>query len=286
MNNKWLLLDCNYLCHRAAFSMGDLSFKGAATGTIYGFLKDVHNLQSKFDTNKLVFCFDCGRSLRTKSYPQYKQNRDVKKQKLTVEEKTFRREFQRQVKKLRKDYLKIIGFSNVFYEYGYESDDIIASICHHLPKGDEAIIVSSDKDLYQLITWRVSIYQPQKRELLTLQDFKKQYNISPADWMEVKATAGCSSDNIKGIKGVGEKTAIKFIRNKLKTNSKAYLSITSPEGRCVRNKNWHLVALPIKGTKIFKLNKHNHFSKKGWKKITKKLGMKSLQRHNIFLKVV
>ena len=284
MNNKWLILDCNYLCHRAAHSIGDLSYKGAKTGVVYGFLKDILFLQEKFDTKRIVFCWDKGPYLREELYPSYKQNRKGLYKKLTEEEKKFWVEFVIQVKKLRTRYLKTIGFSNIFYQNGYESDDIIASICFNLPEGDEAIIISNDQDLYQLIRWNVSFYSPQKRKLFTLQDFKRRYGIEPCLWTAVKVLAGCSTDSIPGIKGIGEKTAIKYLKGQLKKATKAYQAIISKKGNRIFKRNLKLVWLPFEGTKVFKLRKCNHFSNQGWLKVTKALGMKSLQNRNMFMK--
>ena len=75
---KWILLDCPYLCHRMKHTMGDLSFKGAATGIIYGFLKSLSGFQDLFRTSNFVFCWDSKTSKRKEIYPEYKANRDKK----------------------------------------------------------------------------------------------------------------------------------------------------------------------------------------------------------------
>src|SRR5262245_23520886 len=113
MTVPWLVLDCDYLCHRAFHAMGRLSHEGSLTGVVYGFLRDVKNLQEQFDSSRLVFCFDCRKSLRNELYPDYKRGRQVAAPKPIeskilglddLDEETQRRiELRRQIKNLRKE---------------------------------------------------------------------------------------------------------------------------------------------------------------------------------------
>jgi len=272
MNRKYLILDCDYLCHRAKYTTGNLSFGGSATGVIYGFLKLLSGFQDLFRTSNFVFCWDSKYSKRKEIYPEYKVNRDKKE--YTDEEIEFDRVFRKQMKKLRTTYLPMIGFRNVFVQRGYESDDIIASICEYLDERDGAVIITSDKDLYQCIRSNVSFYNPQTNKTLTLQGFKKQYGIDVRFWEIVKSLAGCITDNVEGIKGVGEKTAIKYLLNKLNPNSKAYQAIMDNE--IIFQRNQQLVNLPFEGTNQFKLRK-DKLSEVGWKQVTKLLGMGSIR---------
>jgi len=271
---KYLLLDCNYLCHRARWSTGYLSYEGDATGVIYGFLKSLSSFQDIFNTSNFVFCWDSNTSKRKEIYPEYKANREKKE--YTDEEQKFNRAFRRQMKKLRTTYLSIIGFRNVFIQRGYEADDVIASISRWLGRLDEAIIISSDEDLYQCIEGNISFYNPRTSKTLTLQSFKKQYGIEPVLWGMVKSIGGCTTDNVKGVRGVGEKRAIDFLLSRLNPNSKAYKNITSPEGNDISDNNQELVVLPMKGTQRFKLRRDN-LSEQGWRQVTKMLGMKSIR---------
>ncbi len=275
MNRRWLILDCNYLCHRAKHSTGGLSHNNKPTGVIYGFLKSIQALQEQFNTADIVFCWDSKTSKREKVYPDYKAQRKDKYKDMSDEELEFEKEFRLQMKLLRIRYLKTIGYKNVLVQPGYESDDIIASICKWLDNEDEAIIITSDKDLYQCIKHNVSFFDPSKGKRTTLQGFKKKYGISPTDWAKVKSIAGCVTDNVSGIQGVGEKTAIKYIQDKLKRDSKTYLKIIKNEFfTCMENDV--LVKLPFKGTKRFELQE-DEISKTGWRKVTKALGMNSIR---------
>lgn len=274
MSRKYLLLDSPYLCHRAKHTTGDLSFKGSATGVIYGFLKSLSGFQDLFRTSNFVFCWDSKTSKRKEIYPEYKANRDKKE--YTDEEIEFDRAFRKQMKKLRTTYLPMIGFRNIFVQRGYESDDIIASIGRYLDEDCEAVIISSDKDLYQCISPSVSFYNPQTNKVLTLQGFKKQYGIDVRFWGILKSLAGCITDNVIGIKGIGEKTAIKYLTEKLNPDSEAYQAIQSPEGEEIYNRNQKLVILPFEGTNQFRLRRDN-LSEQGWKQVVKLLGMKSIR---------
>lgn len=278
MNNKYLLLDCNYLCHRAKHSTGGLSYDGDATGVIYGFLKSLSGFQDLFNTSDFVFCWDSNTSKRKEIYSEYK----AKNREYTDEEIEFDKAFRKQMKKLRTTYLPMIGFKNVFIQRGYEGDDIIAEISlHSIMNEDEAVIISSDKDLYQCIDHNVSFHNPQTHKILTLQGFKKKYGIKPNKWAIMKAIAGCTTDNVKGVKGVGEKTAIKYLKGDLGslaegTVCKKYLDIVCATGMNIFKKNFQLVKLPMKGTKKFKLQQ-DELSEDGWKQVTQMLGMKSIR---------
>jgi len=267
-----LILDCNYLCHRSKHVFGSLSDQGSATGVVYGFLTALITLQSKFNTNRFVFAWDSQTLKRKEAYPKYKENRNAKE--MTKEELEFEREFRRQMSSLQNEYLHTIGFRNIFSQEGYESDDIIASVCMNLPKEQEAIIVSADEDLFQCITDHISCYNPRTAKLMYKNLFEKTYGIQPDQWYLVKAIGGCKSDNIEGITSIGQKTALRYLTATLNPTSKSYMAIVLNESIILRNKD--LVQLPYPGVKTFKLQKDN-ISQEGWNAVTKKLGMKSIR---------
>lgn len=276
MNKKYLLLDCNYLCHRAKHIFGGLKHNETPTGVIFGFLKMIPMFQERFDTQFVVFCWDSKTNKREEIFPAYKQKRKARRKEWTKEEAEFEKAFRLQMQKLRIHYLKTIGYQNVFCQAGYESDDIIASICKDLSADDEAVIITSDKDMYQLIRSNISFFNPHKNEVLTLQKFKKRYEIRPKDWKVVKAIAGCTTDEVPGIKGVGEKTAIKFIKKEVKETSKVFQAMISKKGWRIIKRNKRLVYLPLKGIKHFPLREDN-ITRQGWREVCRKLGMKSIQ---------
>ena len=270
----WLIIDTDYLAHRAKHVFGDLSFEGAATGVIYGVLRDIVNLTQAFNTRNIVFCWDHERRRRAEIYPAYKANR--KRTDMDPEERKFQDAYYKQVRLLRDEYLWAIGFRNILQQEGYESDDLIASVCHTLQAGeDDAVVVSADQDLFQLIRSHIDVYNPSKHERLTLQKFIVRYGIHPRQWTKVKAIAGCSTDNIQGIQGVGEKTAIKYLLNQLKPSTKAYHNIKKG-WKTVVMRNKKLVKLPLLGTMTWE-PVTDHVTQRGWDEVTRLLGMKRIR---------
>jgi DNA polymerase-1 len=277
MDKTWLILDCHYLCHRAFYAFGGLAHEGFSTGIAYGFLKDIESLRKTFSTNHLIFCWDVGKPLRKKEDPNYKANRKASKKDMSEAEIQSIIDFREQVKIIRKVYLKEIGYKNNFYQKGYEADDIIAVLCKEvIPQRDTAIIISADQDLYQLLNKRISIYHPQKKKVVTEESFAKEYGIKPFWWPRVKALAGCSTDNIKGVMGVGEKTAIKYLRGELKKESNIYPKIIAEEKNGLIDRNLKLVRLPFIGVNSFRLRK-DKLSRSGWNNVLKSLGIKSIK---------
>jgi 5'-3' exonuclease len=276
MSKKWLILDCNFLCHRLKYTMGSLEHGGTPTGVAYGFLKSIPVFQKQFNTPHIIFCWDSKTSKRRKIYYKYKQHRQDKYRDMEPKEIAFEKAFRKQMYMLRKHYLPTIGYANVFVQRGCEGDDIIAAICHTMKMADEAIIISSDHDLYQLINSQVSFYNPIKGKILTAERFRNSYGVEPFAWAQVKAIAGCSGDGVPGIKGVGELTALKYLRRELKTTSKAYQRINSTSGIAKIRRNNKLVLLPLEGTQTPVLGEDD-ISSKGWNKVVRYLGMDSLK---------
>jgi len=254
--------------------MPALTYDGKATGIIYGFLQTVQYLEKQFESKRVVFCFDSRYNLRTDLLPTYKANR--KRESVDETEQLFIKDFRLQMAKLRIKYLRRVGYANIFVQTGYESDDILASIAQRIPKEQTAIIVTADHDLFQCIRGNVSVYNPTKSETMNVQRFYKTYGIKPDKWHEVKAIAGCSSDNVKGVVGVGEKTAIKYLR-KEKISARLYDRIEQFKQTIDYKLNLALVTLPLDGTMRFKL-KPNKFSRCKWDMLAHKLGMHSLDR--------
>lgn len=273
----WLLLDANFLCWRAFHSMGDLSHKAIKTGVIYGFLREIITMQDGFGTTNVAFCFDHKQPKRREELECYKAKRHATKR--TEEEEEARADMRRQVDLLRTDYLPRIGYRNIFAQEGYEADDIIASLCMDLSDEDEAIIVSSDGDLYQLLRHNVMMHDPQKMRTHTLQSFTKRFGIEPKWWWRVLALKGCDTDEVPGIDGVGLKTALKWLRSELKPESKVFQRIASAAGRAIYKRNIPIVRLPYAGVEAFTL-RPDKLSGDGYLSVCEELGIKSLQHRS------
>lgn len=276
MRNTWLVLDAFFLGYRAFHSKSWMEFGTIKTGVTYGILQDVISLQDTFATNNVIFAFDVGKRKRNEIFPDYKAHRRAD---MTPEEEALYADFKQQMHQLRKSYLPRIGFRNVLFEHGYEADDVIASVCHNLPPEDEAIIVSADSDLFQLLAPNVLMHNPNSFKTTTLQSFKRDWGLLPKQWSKVKAISGCKGDNVPGIPGVREKTAAKYLRGELKPNSAAMKAIQEGWDEIVlRNKA--LVKLPFVGTPVFELVVDSNISAKGWELVAEELGLASL-RHRL-----
>jgi len=241
-----LLIDSQFLCHRAKHSYCE---PGAAdkSGVILGFLNQVQQLAQVFHTNKFIFCWDSVSSVRKAIFPEYKIKED--KDSLTSEEKTFNESCFRQFDILRTDVLSRIGFSNIYAQPGYETDDLIAMIVKERRSLDW-MMVTRDQDFFQLLNY-ADMYDPITKAVITAQSFKEKWGINPDLWAEVKAIAGCKSDKVPGVNGVAEKTAIKYLLKQLNPTSSKYKSIISGLADVERNRK--LVSLPFPGTNLYKI---------------------------------
>lgn len=263
------------MCWRAFYTgMQGLSHDEMQTGVLFGMLKDIDFLQRTHATNNLVFCFDDGPGIRKTIFPGYKASREQQRSKMSSDERLRVEALIRQVDLLKTNLLADIGYRNIVFQSGYEGDDMIAAICQHHCKKD-LIVVSSDQDMYQLLSDRVRIWSPRKNEMYTKSDFKREWGLEPREWALVKAIAGCKSDDIPGIPGVGEKTAAKFLLGTMNQNTTTWKNIMN--GRKAVRKYYKLVKLPLPGVEPIRLTP-TEIEAVRWNKVVKKLGMTSLVR--------
>lgn len=270
MKETLLVLDSSYLCHRAFHTLR-LSWDGEATGVVFGFLKGIRELKEEFNTDKIAFCFEGHPLKRLNLCPNYKNGRDRRER--TPEEKKARAGLTSQIERLRTEYLPRIGFRNIFHFPGYESDDIMAQIAYSSPF--KVVLVTADSDMFQCLRENVVVYSPQKQKIHTVHWFDQKYGIAPSLWPVVKALAGCHSDNVRGVPGIGEITALKFCRRELPTASKAFRMILFPESKAIVRLNRQLVELPFEGCPVPEIVE-DRLSRAGWKEVCEKLGMKSI----------
>ena len=202
---KKIIIDSSALAHRVKYTLAELNTEYHDTGVIFGFMKKMLEIAKTFNTNQFFFAFDSKYSKRKKIYPEYKAKR---KSDISEEVKILNQKCYTQLYQLRKEVLPQIGFKNIFQTKGYEADDIIAVLVKQYP--DDYIVYSGDADLYQLLDY-CSMYKP-NLSVYSLKDFQKEYDITPKQWVEVKSIAGCTSDNVIGVKGIGEKRAISYLK--------------------------------------------------------------------------
>lgn len=280
-----LILDANFLAHRSKHAMKNqgLSHERQKTEVIFNFMQGLYMLAERFQPRVWAFTWDSRKNYRKKIYPEYKAGRHSSEK--TQEEIDLDKVAYPQFTRLRRDIIPNLGFQNNFIQTGYEGDDIIASIVLDYKKQfGPAMIAASDQDLFQLLAW-ADMYNPITKKIKTSDSFVDEYNILPSMWGHVKAIAGCgggknkSGDNVQGIEGVGELTAIKWLTKTLKSTTKAYKNIDAGDDIIERNKP--VVMLPFKGTETFKLKEHNLYSR-DFMNVFEKLGFKSYMKAEIF----
>ncbi len=267
------MIDGNNLCWRAFYATQSarLSFDGAATGILFGLLNDMITICDELAIKNLMWFFDSPEKLRSEMFPGYKAKRNTG----SPEAMKLRQEAQKMISGIPK-ILRNIGFSNVHKERGFEADDLIAQAASQLTgKCDTVFVVSSDEDLFQTIRPDVTMYDPKNRKFLTWDGFIERYNLSPERWDEVKAIAGCSGDDIPGIRGVGEKTAIKYL---LGEPIRKGLVDGIAAGADTIERNSKLVRLPHPSTPKLELCFIDFITKAKWDSCLQKYGMTSLRK--------
>lgn len=181
---------------------------GEGTWGIYGFFTTLVHFVNKYNPDKVAITFDWGQSEKRLSiFPKYKANRKSQ----NLEEVSKRQESRRQVEVLTR-LLETFNIP-VLREPNVEADDIIAKLSKLYDC--DIVIVSSDHDLRQLVTDRVIVVKPsigiKEEDVFDYKKICEFYGIEPSRLSQVWALTGDSSDNIPGIMGVGEKTAVNLI---------------------------------------------------------------------------
>lgn len=269
---KILICDSNAMCHRAKHTTGEMKFNENGTGCIYGFFTQLLTMLKKYKPDYIAFAWDSKTSLRKEMFPEYKAKRAKAKKDKAKAEQAFDKACYAQFYEIQEEILPAIGFKNNFRIKGFEGDDLIASIC--LNNVGKKIVATSDNDMFQLLNDDVIIYDIRKKQDFTAENFRDVYKITADNWAEVKALAGCDSDEVPGIQGVGIQTAIKYTQGLINHKYATYKKIT--EDTCVVERNRKLVTLPLKGTPVIKLVKQDQYDFQQMKTIFMDYGFRSL----------
>ncbi len=264
---KTLVIDSNCIAHLAKHSKKSLTYGEMETGIIFGFLEQIKILANKFNTNKFIFCWDSKKSKRKELYPDYKRHRH--KEKTEIEQIEDNIAF-KQFYDLRTSILPKLGFKNICIQTGYEADDLIASIVKK--NKEDYIVVTNDDDLLQLLD-HCDIYNPKTKKLESIATFSEEYGITPNMWSSIKSIAGCTSDNVKGVEGVGIVKAIAYVTKKL-NKGKIYDRIIN-EGPIISKRNAPLVHLPMAGTIIITPVENEVFNVLDFIDVFEKYGLRS-----------
>lgn len=204
---KVVLVDGNNLMFRSYFATlysGSTlrNKKGFPTNAIYGFVNMINKIISEEKPMYIAVAFDIGKTFRHEKYDYYKGKRDN-----TPDE--LKEQFP-----IAKQILTAMNIK-YFELQGYEADDIIGTFSKKCEQDDyfKALIVSSDKDLLQLITDQTEVKLLKTKDYIRMdyKTFYDTYGIEPIKMIDLKALMGDASDNIPGVKGIGEKTALKLL---------------------------------------------------------------------------
>jgi len=176
--------------------------KGFPTNALYGLVNMLNKIIAEEKPHYLLVALDKGKTFRHEAYKEYKAGR-----------KETPSELKMQFAKA-KELMAAMGIVYLDKE-NYEADDIIGTFAKRARENDtyEALIISSDKDLLQLVGNDVSIklLKSNAFDLVTEENFLEKYQLTPEKIIDLKALMGDSSDNIPGVKGIGEKTALKLL---------------------------------------------------------------------------
>ncbi|HJK87535.1 MAG TPA: 5'-3' exonuclease H3TH domain-containing protein, partial [Candidatus Megaira endosymbiont of Hartmannula sinica] len=218
-NDRTVIIDGYSFIFRAYYIHKLSTPSGKPIGAIYGFISMLLKLINDLNIKKAVIVLDSGsKNFRHDIYDQYKANRKPAEEDLISQLKIL------------PDICNKIGFTTIAKK-GFEADDVIATLsCFYSKEGKKSVIVSSDKDLMQLINKNSLMYDPSKRKYVSQKDIHDKFGVSADKVHDVQSLMGDSSDNITGVKGIGPKTAAGLI-NEFSTLHNLYENIDNVKNK-------------------------------------------------------
>lgn len=205
---KVILVDGNNLLFRSYYATaytGNImrNKEGFPTNGLYGFVNMMNKIINEEEPEYISVAFDVGKTFRHDEYEEYKGGRNATPDDLKAQFPVA------------KEILIAMGIKYIECP-GYEADDIIGTLAKMVDENEKftATIVSSDKDLLQLISDEVEVKLLKTKDYIRMnrEVFKETYGIEPIRMIDLKGLMGDSSDNIPGVKGIGEKTALKLLQ--------------------------------------------------------------------------
>ncbi len=224
--NKIILVDGNNLLFRSFYATAYQGVimknsKGFPTNALYGFINMMNKIIQEEKPSYIMVAFDKGKTFRHDKYDEYKAGRSEMPDELRLQ-------FPKAKEILDAQGIKHFEIDN------YEADDIIGTLSLEVEHRDDfvATIVSSDKDLLQLISDKVDVklLKQSGHIMMTKDEFIKTYQVPPIRMIDLKALMGDSSDHIPGVKGIGEKTAINLL-SKFQSLDNLYFHIDEVSGK-------------------------------------------------------
>ena len=245
---KLVIIDGNAIIHRAYHALPKTmtTRKGEPTNAVYGFITTLIKVLEDLKPDYIAASFDlAGPTFRHQTFKEYKATRIKADQELYD-----------QIPRV-KEIVEVMNIP-IYEKQGYEADDCIGTIVEKIRNSNIEIrnkseirnskktmeqlnnetmiyIVSGDKDIYQLIDGKVKVYSLRKglsqTQIVDHETIKKEYNLDPCDFIDLKALAGDASDNIPGVPGIGSKTATQLLQD-FDTLEKLYVAIGKSASNC------------------------------------------------------
>ena len=199
--NKLFLIDGHALCYRAFYAIASLTnSKGQATNAVYGFIATIRKILNDHEPTHIAVCFDTGKKTRRQEeFKEYKIQRPSMPEDLISQLPII------------KEVLSAYHISS-FELDGFEADDLLATMAHKFKHLNcEVVIATEDKDMYQLVDKHVFIYSSRLDKVLGVEESQQKFGIKPEFICDYLGLCGDTSDNIPGVKGIGEVTARNLI---------------------------------------------------------------------------
>ncbi|NLA44608.1 MAG: DNA polymerase I, partial [Candidatus Cloacimonetes bacterium] len=203
MRDKLYLIDGTALLYRSYYAFVNnplINSKGENTSAIYGVVNSfLHLLDSKKAENLLISFDRKAPTFRHELSEAYKANRPPMPDALLAQVEPVQ------------EFFRIIGLKEISLD-GYEADDVLATLAERFKTDYDIVFVTIDKDYAQLVDDKAVIYDPMKNITLDKEAIVKKYGILPEQFVDFLALAGDPSDNIPGVRGIGEVTAVKLLK--------------------------------------------------------------------------
>lgn len=221
MEKKLVIIDGSSLLYRAFYALPILSYNGIPTNAVMGFLNMLYDIYRKMDPEYVAVSFDKSKdTFRSELYKDYKSTRKPAPPELIPQFDLIR------------EALRTLGAA-VYEVAGYEGDDILGTLAAHYEKEMPVVIVTGDRDALQLSNEQTTVYITQKgvsrMAAMTPEAIFEKYQITPRQVIDMKALMGDTADNIPGVPGIGEKTALKLL-TEYKTLDNLYAHVSEVKG--------------------------------------------------------
>ncbi|RME64476.1 MAG: DNA polymerase I, partial [Caldilineae bacterium] len=202
-----LLVDGHSQAYRAYFGVKTplTTRRGELTTAVYGFARKLLSVLKEYQPEYAAVAFDVGDTWRHTEFPDYKATRE-----------RMPDDMQSQMERI-EQMLAAMHIPTVSKE-GYEADDVIGALAKQAAEqGFDVLVLTGDRDMFQLVDDRVRILYTRggpnpKTDVYGPEEFKARYGLTTEQYIDMKALVGDASDNIPGVPGIGEKTAIKLLK--------------------------------------------------------------------------